>query len=73
MDLNAVERVQEYLIMPQEPPAIIENHRPPAAWPTAGQIEVKDLVIQYAPELEQVIRGITFDVRPQEKVGIVGR
>ncbi|RUS16120.1 ABC transporter type 1, transmembrane domain-containing protein, partial [Endogone sp. FLAS-F59071] len=64
MDLNAVERVQEYLVMPQEPPAIIENHRPPAAWPTAGQIDVKDLVIQYAPELEQVIRGITFDVRP---------
>ncbi|RUS32865.1 LOW QUALITY PROTEIN: hypothetical protein BC938DRAFT_473988, partial [Jimgerdemannia flammicorona] len=73
MDLNAVERVQEYVVMPQEPPAIIENHRPPAAWPTAGRIEVRDLVIQYAPDLERVIRGISFDVRPQEKLGIVGR
>jgi len=30
MSLNSVERVNEYLEMPQEPPAIIEGSRPPA-------------------------------------------
>lgn len=29
MHLNSVERVQEYLEMPQEPPGINENNRPP--------------------------------------------
>ncbi|CAE6351147.1 unnamed protein product, partial [Rhizoctonia solani] len=32
--LNSVERVQEYLDLPSEPPAIIESNRPPAAWPS---------------------------------------
>lgn len=30
MSLNSVERVQEYLHMPQEPPAILPGSRPPA-------------------------------------------
>ena len=30
MSLNSVERVHDYLQMPQEPPAIIKQYRPPA-------------------------------------------
>ncbi|KAG0249757.1 hypothetical protein DFQ27_009808 [Actinomortierella ambigua] len=73
VDLNSVERITEYSVMPQEPPAIIEGRRPPAAWPTGGSIEVKNLEIKYAPDLDTVIRGISFDVKPGEKVGVVGR
>ncbi|RUS20234.1 hypothetical protein BC937DRAFT_95643 [Endogone sp. FLAS-F59071] len=71
MDLNSMERVSEFLYMPQEP--IVGSIKPPAAWPEAGRIDVKDLVIQYAPELEKVLRGITFTVNSQEKIGVVGR
>ncbi|KAI8098172.1 uncharacterized protein B0P05DRAFT_520779 [Gilbertella persicaria] len=73
MDLNSVERVQEYLEIDQEPPAQIKDHRPPAAWPTTAAIEVKDLVIRYAPELDPVLHGVSFATRPHEKIGIVGR
>ncbi|KAG0240918.1 hypothetical protein BGW41_006574 [Actinomortierella wolfii] len=73
VDLNSVERITEYSVMPQEPPAIVEGRRPPAAWPTGGSIEVKDLEIKYAPDLDTVLRGISFDVKPGEKVGVVGR
>ncbi|KAI8099375.1 uncharacterized protein BX664DRAFT_321113 [Halteromyces radiatus] len=73
MDLNSVERVQEYLQIDQEAPSVVEGRRPPAAWPTTAAIEVKDLEIRYAPELDTVIRGISFDVKPHEKVAIVGR
>lgn len=59
--------------MPQEPPGIIANARPPVWWPHDGRIEVRDLVVQYAPQLETVIRGISFDVKAKERVGIVGR
>ncbi|KAJ1341711.1 hypothetical protein BSLG_003732 [Batrachochytrium salamandrivorans] len=37
MAMNAVERVEEYSKLPQEPPAIIELFRPPANWPTHGR------------------------------------
>ncbi|OAD09018.1 hypothetical protein MUCCIDRAFT_32834, partial [Mucor lusitanicus CBS 277.49] len=73
MNLNSVERVQEYLELDQEPPATIEGHRPPAAWPTTAAIDVKDLVIRYAPELDPVLHGISFSTRAHEKIGIVGR
>ncbi|RUP51635.1 P-loop containing nucleoside triphosphate hydrolase protein [Jimgerdemannia flammicorona] len=71
MDLNAIERVNEFLIMPRE--QVVGSVKPPAAWPEAGKIEAKDLVVQYAPELERVIHGISLTINPQEKVGVVGR
>ncbi|KAL0089230.1 hypothetical protein F4703DRAFT_1840014 [Phycomyces blakesleeanus] len=73
MDLNSVERIQEYLEIEQEPPASIKGSRPPAAWPTTASVEVKDLVIRYAEDLDPVLHGISFDIRSHEKVGVVGR
>ncbi|KAG9063667.1 hypothetical protein KI688_003778 [Linnemannia hyalina] len=73
MSLNSVERVQEYLHMPQEPPAILPGSRPPAGWPYDGTIEIKDLTMQYAPDLKPALEGISIRVRPREKIGIVGR
>ncbi|KAF9585632.1 hypothetical protein BGW38_001455 [Lunasporangiospora selenospora] len=73
MELNAIERITEYTTMTQEPPAVIPDRRPPAAWPTGGSIEVKDLELKYAPDLETVLKGITFSVEPRQKVGVVGR
>ncbi|KAI1302552.1 hypothetical protein EDD11_005598 [Mortierella claussenii] len=73
MELNAIERITEYTVMAQEPPAVIEGRRPPAAWPTGGSIEVKDLEMKYSPELETVLRGVSFNVESRQKVGVVGR
>lgn len=56
MDLNSMERVVEYLDLPQEPPTIVESHRPPAYWPSSSDsdslVVVEDLEIRYAPELD---------------------
>jgi len=77
MDLNSVERVVEYLGVPQEPPATIESHRPPAYWPsntnTTSLISVEDLEIRYAPELEPVLHGVSFTLKARERVGLLGR
>lgn len=76
MDFNAVERVQEYLGIPQEPPAIIEGRRPPAYWPSSDSgdefLSVRDLEIKYAPDLPSVFKG-SFDVKAGEKIGLIGR
>ncbi|QRV76775.1 ABC transporter transmembrane region [Ceratobasidium sp. AG-Ba] len=71
---NSVERIQEYLDLPSEPPMVIESSRPPASWPVAtGTLVVQDLVIKYSPELEPALNGISFETKPSEKIGIVGR
>lgn len=67
----ALERIKEYSEVEQEAPEFVEP-RPPASWPAHGAIHVEDLVIRYAPDLPDVLHGITFAVAPREKVGIVG-
>lgn len=74
ININAVERVQEYIDgTVQEPVPEIPENDPPASWPEHGEIEVKDLALRYAANLPQVIKGISFHVRAGEKVGVVGR
>lgn len=76
MDFNSVERVQEYLSVPQEPPAVIASNRPPAYWPAntgaPDFLSVRDVEIKYAPDLPTVFKG-SFDVKAGEKVGLIGR
>jgi ABC-type multidrug transport system fused ATPase/permease subunit len=77
LDLNSVERVVEYLDLPQEPPAIIESSRPPAYWPSSstkeGLLTVEDLVIKYAPELPPVLHNVSFTLNARERIGLLGR
>lgn len=76
MDLNSVERMYEYFDLPQEPLAIVEENRPPASWPSkvnSRGIQVKDLVLKYAPDLDPVLQGVDFEIGAGEKVGLVGR
>ncbi|KAJ7725290.1 hypothetical protein DFH07DRAFT_970902 [Mycena maculata] len=77
LDLNSVERIIEYTDLPQEPPAIIESHRPPAYWPSSAKnsslVIVEDLNIKYAPELPSVLQNVSFELKAGERVGLVGR
>ncbi|KAH7927030.1 hypothetical protein BV22DRAFT_1032254 [Leucogyrophana mollusca] len=77
LDLNSVERVVEYLDLPQEPPATIESNRPPAYWPSSssgnGLITVEDLTVKYAPELPAVLHNVSFSLNAKERVGLLGR
>jgi ABC-type multidrug transport system fused ATPase/permease subunit len=73
MNMNAIERVHEYLDVEEEPPTQIAETEPSPSWPEQGSIEVKDLVMQYAPENPPVLRNVSFKVNPREKIGIVGR
>ncbi|GAA5889236.1 hypothetical protein JCM5296_005842 [Sporobolomyces johnsonii] len=74
LSMNSLERITEYLEVPQEPSAGIV---PPANWPSSScegpLIRVEDLVVRYDPELPPVLHEVTFDVKPGERLGIVGR
>ncbi|KAG8408938.1 hypothetical protein J3458_019946 [Metarhizium acridum] len=70
LDMNAAERVIEYTEVETED---LGGEIPPASWPTTGAIEVKDLVVSYADDLPPVLNGISFDVKNNERIGVIGR
>jgi ABC-type multidrug transport system fused ATPase/permease subunit len=72
MSMNAVERIEEYSKIEQEPAAITIN-RPPPLWPEHGEITVTNLSLRYDTNSENVIKNISFKIKSFEKVGIVGR
>ncbi|KAH0497916.1 hypothetical protein TgHK011_005198 [Trichoderma gracile] len=72
-NMNAMERVKEYLDVEQEAPAIIEDCRPPENWPAEGGVEFVNYTARYRAELDPVLKGISLKINPREKVGIVGR
>ena len=71
LSMNAVERVLEYTNLPIEDQG--GKISPPAAWPAEGRLEVNDLEVGYAPNLPAVLKGLTFSVDRNERVGVVGR
>ncbi|KAI0746725.1 multidrug resistance-associated ABC transporter [Daedaleopsis nitida] len=71
-NFNAVERILHYTELPSEGAATTPND-PPPSWPEAGAIEFKDVELAYRPGLPPVLKGVSFQVKPGEKVGIVGR
>lgn len=72
-NMNSVERIKEYLDVEQEAPAVIEETRPAANWPSEGSVEFVDYSTRYRSDLEPVLRNVSFKIKPLEKVGIVGR
>jgi ABC-type multidrug transport system fused ATPase/permease subunit len=47
---------------------------PPAYWPSrTGSVVVSGLTCKYAPQLEPVLKDVSFTIGPREKIGICGR
>lgn len=57
----------------QEPPTIIESNRPPKNWPQHGNIRFEKVVLKYQEFGVAVLKGVTLNIKPKEKIGIVGR
>ncbi|KND91987.1 ATP-dependent bile acid permease [Tolypocladium ophioglossoides CBS 100239] len=72
-NMNAMERVKEYLDLEQEAPPVEEKNRPPASWPDKGNVEFVDYTTRYRSDLDPVLKGISLKINAREKVGIVGR
>ncbi|KAK7050453.1 oligomycin resistance ATP-dependent permease YOR1 [Favolaschia claudopus] len=71
-NMNSVERIITYAELPPEGAPTTPND-PPSSWPEHGEIAFKDVEMSYREGLPLVLKGVTFNVKPGEKVGIVGR
>ncbi|WWC60298.1 uncharacterized protein I303_102867 [Kwoniella dejecticola CBS 10117] len=69
---NSVERIEDYLVIDQEPKST-ESKQPPAAWPTSGSIVLDKLSAKYSPDGPTVLDKLKVTIASGEKVGIVGR
>ncbi|KAJ5181102.1 ABC transporter integral membrane type 1 [Penicillium cf. griseofulvum] len=72
-NMNSVERVREYLEVDQEAASVIEEARPASDWPSRGAVEFSKYSTRYRPDLDLVLKEVSFSVKAGEKVGIVGR
>ena len=74
-NMTSVERVTHYLDnTPGEPfDAPPGAPPPPAGWPATGALDVTNYRMRYRSDTPQVLHGVTFNVAPGERVGVVGR
>uniref|UniRef100_F6VW89 ABC-type glutathione-S-conjugate transporter n=1 Tax=Equus caballus TaxID=9796 RepID=F6VW89_HORSE len=71
-NIVAVERIDEYINVENEAPWVTDK-KPPAGWPSKGEIQFSNYEVRYRPELDLVLKGITCDIKSTEKIGVVGR
>ncbi|PVD18522.1 hypothetical protein C0Q70_21071 [Pomacea canaliculata] len=71
---TSVQRILDYskTIKPEAPPIIFDK-RPPMDWPRYGGVKFKNVQMRYRDNLPLCLKGLTFKIKPQEKIGIVGR
>lgn len=72
-NIVSVERILEYSRLKSEAPEVIEDKRPRESWPETGEVKFNNYSTRYRPELDLVLRGVSLNIKPHEKVGIVGR
>ncbi|XP_031622965.1 multidrug resistance-associated protein 4-like, partial [Contarinia nasturtii] len=71
--LTSVERVLEYSkLEPEAQPKLVKEEISPD-WPSQGKIEFKNVSYRYSTNDKPVLRGLSFSVKPKEKVSVVGR
>lgn len=72
--MTSVKRIQEYSVLPKEAAKESEPDKKPASdWPQKGKIVYDQVSLRYFEDEEPVLRNLSFEINPREKVGVVGR
>jgi ABC-type multidrug transport system fused ATPase/permease subunit len=71
--LGAVARLKEFERDTPSEDLPQEKRDVPPQWPSKGEVEIKDLVVGYKPDLPPAISNVSLTIRPGQKIGLVGR
>ncbi|XP_076314216.1 LOW QUALITY PROTEIN: ATP-binding cassette sub-family C member 10-like [Tachypleus tridentatus] len=71
-EMVSVERVVQY-IDGVESEKMEGIHQPPFSWPSQGVITFYHVCLQYRPGLPLALSDVSFETKPRERLGIVGR
>ncbi|KAJ7042972.1 multidrug resistance-associated ABC transporter [Mycena alexandri] len=66
---NSLERIEAYINIEQEPKPTMSGI-PPAAWPTSGELVVRNLSVRYSDDGPDVLHDISFSVKSGERIGV---
>lgn len=72
-NIVSVERVLEYANLPSEAPEVVFKNRPNVSWPAQGAVSFQNYSTRYRQGLSLVLKNISLDIKPHEKIGVVGR
>lgn len=72
-NIVSVERALEYARLPSEAPEVVANNRPAIVWPQRGAVSFTKYSTRYRANLDPVLKDVNFDIKPHEKIGVVGR
>ncbi len=73
--MTSAERIDEYGQLPPEEDnggdkGLIQTS---ADWPNNGSIDFQNYTLRYRLELEPVLDNLNLSIKPNEKIGIIGR
>ncbi|KAL6725064.1 hypothetical protein Aduo_019884 [Ancylostoma duodenale] len=68
----SVERIVQYTELESEHDDNLSLEAP-KAWPTEGHITIKNMYMKYDEDGDYVLKNVSLDIKPKEKIGIVGR
>ncbi|KAM0561862.1 hypothetical protein ACHAPJ_003033 [Fusarium lateritium] len=71
--LGAIARIQMFCSGAPNEQKSGEDNEPGEYWPREGSLEVQNLDVQYDRTTEPVLRGLSFSIKPGEKLGLCGR
>ena len=71
--LTSVERCVGFTKILQEQPTSTDIDKENPDFPKYGGIKFQNFSVKYRPETDLVLKNLTFDILPGEKVGVVGR
>jgi ATP-binding cassette subfamily C (CFTR/MRP) protein 1 len=67
----SIQRCFKMFQLPQE--EIDQSRVKDPEWPNNGEITLKEVQLKYRPKSETVLKGLSFEIKGGQKVGIVGR
>jgi len=78
INMQSAQRVQEYCVLNEEAPervvGVDDKLLPGGAiWPYEGHISFNNVYLKYPNTSKYALKGLSFTVEPNSKVGIVGR
>ncbi|XP_051276349.1 ATP-binding cassette sub-family C member 5 [Dicentrarchus labrax] len=72
---TSVERINHYIkcLESEAPRESPEAAAPAPSWPQQGKITFQDVEMRYRDDLPLVLKNLSFNILPEETIGIVGR
>lgn len=64
----AIERIKEYIEKPQEAASNLPADTTFETWPDKGEILFQKYYLRYRPDLDVVLKNLSFEIRSGEKV-----